>query len=105
MGVSIEGTIAVSNADQFEWRIVEDFRAARIYRKETANLRNFAELNGIYPERLPERLRLKLGELTSPEDIAGNSGFGAVQDNFVRKGGTEDFKGITDPALHLGQIE
>lgn len=54
MGGSVEGTIAVSKADQFRWRIIEDYRAGRVSRKEAAKLLNISEKT---VQRLTKRCR------------------------------------------------
>lgn len=52
----MEGTIAVSKADQFRWRIIEDYRAGRVSRREAATLLNVTEKT---VQRLAKRCREK----------------------------------------------
>lgn len=52
----MEGTIAVSKMDQFKWRIVEDYRAGRVSRREAATLLNLSEKT---VQRLAKRCREK----------------------------------------------
>jgi transposase len=52
----MEGTIAVSKAEQFRWRVIDDYREGRVGRREAATLLNVSEKT---VQRLAKRCREK----------------------------------------------